>query len=419
MPPAPKRKRRVPKLCYTAARGIGFYATYRDPTTALPRKHIFGDIDRASAELAYAEWLAAYLRHDPVAVAPQRRRAKPAPADPPRVLPEAEVDPQSILAVADDFLTSVVDARTRAANAAGHDRRQASIAPNTAAAQHRQVRDFLIFLNSRHGHGAVGQMTVRDLTMADVEAYNRWLTSDRGLSSSEVLKRMQIVKRLANRAGRPEHGGQVLSWNWDSRDKSYGTPKQQRRLPTLKQLQAILRESELRERAIVWLAIGLGMGQSDLAAIHVGQIDRRGYDLRRGKTGIDRYGSTPPLVWTYVDALTRSADRKPGELLFVTRNGRPMVHGGTNAISLWWSKLRTRLGETKDTLDGFYVMRHLGATERGSREGTSIGEMKRWLGHSASSQIADHYMKPVAPEHRAVVSWVRKQLSSSSITLPK
>ena len=68
-------------------------------------------------------------------------------------------------------------------------------------------------------------------------------------------------------------------------------------------------------------------------------------------------------------------------------------------------------------MGGFYSLRHLGATEYGSRAGCSIGEMKRWLGHSASSQVADVYMKPVSPEDRQLIEWVRKCLKSGKVVL--
>ena len=59
------------------------------------------------------------------------------------------------------------------------------------------------------------------------------------------------------------------------------------------------------------------------------------------------------------------------------------------------------------------MLRHLGATEFGSRLGCWIVAMKRWLGHSASSKMADPYMKPVSPEDREVVEWVRKRLTKA------
>ena len=53
----------------------------------------------------------------------------------------------------------------------------------------------------------------------------------------------------------------------------------------------------------------------------------------------------------------------------------------------------------------------LGATEFGSRPGASIGDVKRWLGHTASSNMADLYMRPVKPEYREVVYWLRAKLT--------
>jgi integrase len=165
------------------------------------------------------------------------------------------------------------------------------------------------------------------------------------------------------------------------------------------------------------MAIGCGFGQRDLAAVRVGQIDKQGYDLRRGKTGIDRYGETPAMVWSAIAAYLKTEPCESGELMFVTRKRLPLVHDNTDSVAQWWMKLRDDLKEDGKSLGGFYVLRHLGATEFGSRPGCSIGTMKRWLGHSASSQVADVYMKPVSPESRTVVEWVRNALRTGKADL--
>ena len=72
-----------------------------------------------------------------------------------------------------------------------------------------------------------------------MEAYNRALV-DAGYSASQVNKRLQFLKAMIDRAGRPEHGGQVLSWNWDSRDVLHGKPTKKRTLPTVEQLKLVL-----------------------------------------------------------------------------------------------------------------------------------------------------------------------------------
>lgn len=168
---------------------------------------------------------------------------------------------------------------------------------------------------------------------------------------------------------------------------------------------------------MIWLGIGLGFGAKDLAAIRVGQIAKDAYDLRRSKTGMQRFGDTPPRVWKLVAKYQAREKRPNGQLLFVTRNGVPLVQPTSNAVTQWWDKLRTRVGESKETLPGFYTLRHLGATEFGSRPGASIGDVRRWLGHSAGSDMADLYMRPIRPEYKDVVIWVRHRLQE--IALPR
>jgi hypothetical protein len=74
---------------------------------------------------------------------------------------------------------------------------------------------------------------------------------------------------------------------------------------------------------MIWLGIGLGFGQTDISTVRVGQIDKKGYDLRRGKTGIERFGETPPGVWKAIQEYLAETPRPQGELLFVTKNGKP------------------------------------------------------------------------------------------------
>lgn len=267
-------------------------------------------------------------------------------------------------------------------------------------------------MNKRYGSGSAGKLSILDLKMQGVEAYNAELV-DGGFSDQLVKKRLLAVKAIIDRAGRPEHGEQILGWNWKARDKLRGKPGTPRALPTLPQLKAILKECDARSRAIVWMGIGLGFGQGDLAAVRAGQIDGKSYDLRRGKTGLDRYGETPPGVWKAITEYLKEHPRELSELLFETSKEQPLSHGNTDSIHLWWRRLRVSMGELGKSLCGFYVLRHLGTTEFGSRPGCSISGMRRWLGHAASSSVADVYMRPVTPEHRPVVEWVRRELRST------
>jgi integrase len=410
-----RRKKRVPELKYTKVRDIGWHVSFRDPETGIPRKHRFEAKNRADADREYHEWVVLFLKGE----LPERPKKRPVKRH--RLKPDNEggltgvaekVLDGSLVRVASSLL-NFEESRVRREN---EPRRRGSITRNLFQRRKQYSKEFLRFINDRQGAGAVGRLRLSDLTMHDIEAYNRSLI-DAELSASQVSKRLRFVKAVIDRAGRPEHGAQVLTWNWDSRDVLHGKPAKKRALPTLSQLKLILKECSPRETAMVWMAIGCGFGQRDLAAVRVGQVDKKGYDLRRGKTGIDRYGDTPLMVWNAIAAYLKAEPRETGDLMFLTRKRMPLVHENCDSVAQWWMKLRDDLKEAGKGLGGFYVLRHLGATEFGSRPGCSIGEMKRWLGHSASSHVADVYMKPVSPESRPLIEWVRTALQTGKADL--
>lgn len=397
-------RQRIPKLRFTAWRKLGWHVCFRDRKTGSPRKHLFNIRDRqreAEARILYHAWILEQMGGNAEEKFPTKKKLPPRRAKSPQLLSG------SIAEIASGFRESE---RTRA-RSGNEPRRRGTIAAPVFRDRKKQIRDFLEFLNSRYGPNAIAKLRLADLTMDDVEAYNHEIVK-KGYSASQVNKRLQLVKAIIDRGGRPEHGRQVLTWNWDSRDVAHGAPTEERIFPTIAQLKKLLAASDLRGRTMIWLGIGLGLGARDLAAIRVGQIAEDAYDLRRSKTGVERFGATPPLVWAYV-AKYQATERRPlGQPLFVTRTGVQLVTPTSNAVTQWWSKLRTRAGEKKATLPGFYTLRHLGATEFGSRPGCSIGDIKRWLGHSVSSDVADLYMRPVRPEYRKVIEWLRKRLLS-------
>jgi len=233
-----------------------------------------------------------------------------------------ETRPGSLIEVADSLL-NYEQSRVRDADA---PRERGKIHPDVFRYRRYYTRKFLQHINTTCGHSAVARLRVDDLTMQQVEQYNRSLV-DSGLSASAIKHAMQSVRQLIIRSGRPEHGQQFLRWNWDSRDLYHGRAKKVRRLPTIDQLQRLLSASDLRGRAMIWTAIELGFGATDLGALRVGQIDHQSYDLRRGKTGNERYGDTPPLVWTYLDRYIQNSDRVGGELIFRSQSGLPLMSG--------------------------------------------------------------------------------------------
>jgi len=392
------KQRRIPKLGFTKLRGIGWNVSFRDPHTRTPRRVKFGMVDKDKARALYQDWLSDFVKG-------KVNGGAGGPKKPVVDVSKVTAQPGSLLAVASSYLFHE-ERRTRKA---GEPRRLGTISAQALADKRYDVRHFLSFINKRFGPGAAGRLPVIDLKMDDIEAYNRAL-ADAEYSETLVKNRMAAVKGIIDRAGRLEHGEQRLTWNWNARDTYRGKAGTPRKLPSLPQLKAVLAKCDTRTRAIVWTAIGLGFGQGDLTAVKAGQIDKKSYDLRRGKTGLERYGPTPPGVWTAIAEYLKQHPREPDELLFVSQSGQPLTHGNTDSVDLWWRRLRLALGSKGKGLSGFYVLRHLGATEFGSRPGGSPRGIRRWLGHAASSSMADVYMRPVAPEHRDVVEWVRARL---------
>jgi len=204
-------------------------------------------------------------------------------------------------------------------------------------------------------------------------------------------------------------------------------------------LQAVLRVADTRERLWVWLAIGLGFGNQDIARAKPRHFDQESYDMRRGKTGFERYGQMRLQVWAHLEDYLAKVPREPDELLFVTRNGLPLSYARTktpqelaegtrthgpkaaraiyvNSLGQTWSKLLLKAGVKKEWKGGFYRLRSLGATVFGQRPGVSLLDVRTFLGHG-DSRVAEIYMRPLRPEIKDVVRWCQKCLDSSDLKI--
>ncbi len=236
-----KRKQRVSKLSFTENRGYGWHVNYRDPVTGTPKRHCFGVRERsrrAEAEPLYHIWLAEHLQGKTPAPRTGRRKSSTVGGTNPEVLSG------SIIEIASSFLEFE---RSRVRETDG-PRRRGTIDRAVFTDRTKHLRDFLEFLNESHGSGAVARMRLADLSMQDVEEFNNVVVA-RGYSASQVAKRIQLIKAIIDRAGRPEHGMQRLDWNWESRDVQHGKPTRERVLPTVKQLESLLESTDQRGRA--------------------------------------------------------------------------------------------------------------------------------------------------------------------------
>ena len=82
------------------------------------------------------------------------------------------------------------------------------------------------------------------------------------------------------------------------------------------------------------------LGNATWPRLRVGQFDQKGYDLRRGKTGVERYGETPPLVWKAMQAYLKETPRRKGDRLFVTTEEEwRLCTASTDSVTQWWRQL--------------------------------------------------------------------------------
>lgn len=158
--------------------------------------------------------------------------------------------------------------------------------------------------------------------------------------------------------------------------------------------------------------------------------------MRRGKTGFARYGTMWPMVWAHLETYLRSNGCDEHDLLFRTRNGRPLVwvkaktddelRNGTTtrkacmtpykrSDSVWqaFRKLKKRAG-LEDWPEGFYIGRHVGATAYAFREGVGLAALRTYLGHG-KSDAADQHMKPLTPQVKEVIEWINRMLDSDAL----
>lgn len=422
--PRKRSKKRIPKLSHTDNRGIGWYVPYRDPVSGHSRKAAFGmDLTEDEANDTYNAWLALHMAGNTpkpgkwslkMASDASTRTPGPSVVSQPLDKVKSSSSTHSLLMITTGMLT-YDSKRIRPDDA---PRVKGTFKQKQFDSVQKIAHYFLAFLTKSHGKGAATLMTLADLKMEDIEKYNLHLVQS-DYSDSRVRKHMQVVRGIINRAGRPEHGRQLLAWNWESRDSFHGRPDKPVMLPTVGHLKLILARCNEQRAAMVWMAIGLGFGQSDLSKATPQHFDKDDYDMRRGKTGIDRYGKMPPLVWGAIQKYLAVRPRKKDDRLFVTEDNRPLVHDKTDSVAQWWEYTRDTLTDENGNpanagLNGFYSLRHTGASEFGSRPGCSLAAMRGWLGHSVSSNVADRYMKPISPEYKELMQWVRDALQKTS-----
>lgn len=185
-------------------------------------------------------------------------------------------------------------------------------------------------------------------------------------------------------------------------------------------------------RAMIYLGLNAGLGNSDCATLPVSALDLKGgwLDFPRPKTGIERrvplWPETVKALQAVLDKRRPPKDAKDAGLVFLTRLGQPWVRYGLaetkdedgkvnvtgkadDAIAKTTAKLLTTLGLKRPGLS-FYTLRHTFETVAGqTADQVAVDAV---MGHVDASMAAEYREHIDDARLKAVVNHVRKWLNA-------
>lgn len=201
-------------------------------------------------------------------------------------------------------------------------------------------------------------------------------------------------------------------------EKRLHQAKKKPKLFTASEVRRMLEVATDQLRAMIYLGINCGFGNSDCAALPLAaaDLDLGMIDFPRPKTGVRR---RCPLWPETVDALREALARRPdprGEedaaLFFLTLFGRSWKETDNNRpVSKETAKLLKRLGINGREGLGFYTLRHTFRTVADETEKQAA--VNHIMGHS-TGHISEVYRQRISDERlRAVTDYVHRWLFPS------
>lgn len=420
-----EKRFRVPKLSARPEPGKGVYrASYRDEDGKIKHKRFTAD--RAESQRLYLQWATekyGVQRPEP----PSAETATTAPT-------------------LDRIVSGYLQHKKGLVKDYDKGVGKGHITPRAHDDIRTQALDILRWCKLRFGADRLAETPLADLMTANqYEAMMAGFSNggwhpDRkhGLGPSQMNKRRQRFWDMVKWA-RNEGLHLSLSFGPETARKFGGNDvPRDRKLPTVKELKKLLETADDTMQLWIWLAIGVGFGNQDIAEVCPKHFDQTSYDMSRTKTQNQhpRNGTTPALVWAMLKHYLDANPRQPDELLFATRTGRPVAwieaktskeieaatarrgkrplsYKRSDSIQQAFFKLQKKAGVK--LRGGFYSLRVLAATAFASQPGVTLAYVKAFLGHG-KSEAADRYMQPLTPENRPLVDWVNRVLSSPDIT---
>ena len=400
-----RTRHRTSKLSEKPERQTGrYYAAYRDDDGKPPRKRFTKD--REESEHLYHLWLAERYNPDIEIISRSAETDKP-------------VTDASLLAISSAYL----ERQGRRVRGFDDAHKRGTVNQQTCDDIRRQVFTIVEWAKKNLGVRFRSTKLGSLFTINDYEDMFRGFIKQWG--PSFVNKLGQRFWDMVRFAGREPYRVQ-LSFTRDE-VRLYGgndTRPSRRTLPTVSDLQKILKAATLRERTWIWLALGCAFGPQDIARCKPIHFARQNFDLRRGQTGVDRYGPMFPSVWRHLKAYLDEHPAKPNNLLFTTSDGNPVVlirakqpgartgkvsYTKSSALRCAWMRLLKRSGA--EWSGGFYKLRHLGGTTYGSRPEVSVVALRDFMGHT-SIETTNRYLRAVTPQNRRLIAWITKNLDS-------
>jgi site-specific recombinase XerD len=179
---------------------------------------------------------------------------------------------------------------------------------------------------------------------------------------------------------------------------------------------ALRRALTARNRAIVTLFIDTGIRLSELAGLHLGDIDRQEKLLlvyRKGRKqqqvpiSSDGFKALHNYLSKYRATLAGSTgdDYKPrkDDAVFLADDGKPLTHWG---VSMLFKRLKERTGIDGKKVGAHQCRRYMATTQLAN--GRSPLDVKRQLGHT-SLKMTDHYaslsVKQLKKSHEKYSPW--------------
>ena len=252
---------------------------------------------------------------------------------------------------------------------------------------------------------------VNTITALDLQNYKRKLQKSYN-STNRINLHIAIMKSMFHWAKKNE----VLEVipNIDAVSKVKVIRKKQATF-SVKQIRNLLRDSEPQMKAMIWLGLNCGFGNTDCSQLLWKNIDFKKSRVHypRGKTGINRDLVLWPETVKAIKALPRTNER-----VFNTPTGKPLVrmietidkadnikYTNNDSVGKEFSKLIKKLDIKIEKGVGFYSLRRTSATLT-ARSGDPFA-VQRLLGH-ADLKMATTYVQDVSEQTDRAINNTRK-----------